>query len=39
MASFTFDDYARTTFSTATNVANDTIISPQQRDEVIDYLK
>ncbi len=38
MASSTFDDYARTTFSVATNVADDTTISSQQMDDVIDCL-
>lgn len=39
MASSTFDDYARTTFSVATDVADDTAISTRQMDEAIDYLK
>ena len=35
----TVDDYVRTTFYVATNVADETAISTRQMDEVIDYLK
>ena len=39
MASFTFDDFARTTLGAATNKADESRISPHQMMEVIDYLK
>ena len=38
MPSFTFDDFARTTLTPATNV-DDSPITPQQMDRVIQYLK
>lgn len=39
MARFIFDDYVRTTFSVATNMGDDSVISPKQMDELIGYLK
>ncbi len=39
MARFIFDDYARTTFSVSTNMGDNSVICPQQMDELIGYLK
>ncbi|OCK45286.1 hypothetical protein BA766_19195 [Stenotrophomonas maltophilia] len=39
MAKFSFDDYARTTFSVATNKGDGSVISHHQMDELIGYLK
>lgn len=39
MASFTFDDFARTTLGAATNTADGSPLSPSQMDNLIGYLK
>lgn len=38
MANFTFEDFARTTLSAASNTADRSPLSAQQMDEVLEYL-